>query len=168
MKIDLVHMMEGEGGGGEGTIKIPHMANQLFSENLCFYTFHTQWKCEILSSTSLEDLFYSNPLGSYEQFEFCYELKKMKIAPLGLAGGRSYDRTNSLRTPTMKESQLLREKNHFLGLSFNMFKRCACPVSLTCIHTQHQCDVFCLQSKHFRSIAGMIAPPAKIYAREKN
>ena len=35
----------------------------------------------------------------------------MKIAPLGLAGGRSYDRTNSLRTPTMKESQLLREKN---------------------------------------------------------
>ena len=34
----------------------------------------------------------------------------MKIAPLGLAGGRSYDRTNSLRTPTMKESQLLREK----------------------------------------------------------
>ena len=62
----------------------------------------------------------------------------MKIAPLGLAGGRSYDRTNSLRTPTMQESQLLREKNHFLGLSFNMFKRCACPVSLTCIHTQHQ------------------------------
>ena len=34
----------------------------------------------------------------------------MKIAPLGLAGGRWYDRTNSLRTPTMKESQLLREK----------------------------------------------------------
>ena len=34
----------------------------------------------------------------------------MRIAPLGLAGGRSYDRTNSLRTPTMKESQLLREK----------------------------------------------------------
>ena len=34
----------------------------------------------------------------------------MKIAPLGLAGGRSYDSTNSLRTPTMKESQLLREK----------------------------------------------------------
>ena len=34
----------------------------------------------------------------------------MKIASLGLAGGRSYDHTNSLRTPTMKESQLLREK----------------------------------------------------------
>ena len=34
---------------------------------------------------------------------------QMKIAPLGIAGGRSYDRTNSLRTPTMKESQL-REK----------------------------------------------------------
>ena len=28
-------------------------------------------------------------------------------------------------------------KNHFLGLCFNMFNRCACPVSLTCIHTQH-------------------------------
>ena len=75
----------------------------------------------------------------------------MKSAPLGLAGvgsevkprkhfrrWRSYDPTNSLRTPTMKESQLLREKNHFLGLCFNMFKRCAYPVSLTCIHTQQQ------------------------------
>ena len=37
-------------------------------------------------------------------------VQSMKIAPLGLAGGRSYDRTNSLRTPTMKESQRLREK----------------------------------------------------------
>ena len=34
----------------------------------------------------------------------------------------------------MQENQLLREKNHFLGLCFNMFKRCACPVSLTSIH----------------------------------
>ena len=34
----------------------------------------------------------------------------MKIASLGLAGGRWYDRTNSLRTPTMQESQLVREK----------------------------------------------------------
>ena len=48
---------------------------------------------------------------------------------------RSYDRTNSLRTPTMKESQLLREKT---TSPFNMSKPCACPVSLTCIHTQHQ------------------------------
>ena len=47
---------------------------------------------------------------------------------------RSYDRTNSLRTPTMQENQLLREKNNFLGPCFNMFKRCACPVSLTSIH----------------------------------
>ena len=46
---------------------------------------------------------------------------------------RSYDCTNSLRTPTMKENQILREKNHL-----NMFKRCACLVSLTCIHTQQQ------------------------------
>ena len=35
---------------------------------------------------------------------------QMKIASLGLAGGRWYDRTNSLRTPTMQESQLLRGK----------------------------------------------------------
>ena len=38
----------------------------------------------------------------------------------------------------MKESQLLGEKKHFLNLCFNMFRRCACPVSLTCIHTQHR------------------------------
>ena len=38
----------------------------------------------------------------------------------------------------MKESQLFREKNYFLGLCFNMFKPCACPVSLTSIHTQQQ------------------------------
>ena len=42
-----------------------------------------------------------------------------------------------------------------------MFKRCACPVSLTSIHActcnTRPCDVVCLRSKHFRSIAGMIA-----------
>ena len=67
---------------------------------------------------------------------YCWYPPKMKIAPLGLAGGRSYDRTNSLRTPTMKESQLLREKTTssvFLSTCSN-----AVPVSLTCIHTQHQ------------------------------
>ena len=64
---------------------------------------------------------------------------KMKIAPLGLAGGRSYDRTNSLRTPTMKESQLLREKTTssvFVSTCSNAVH--ARSVSLTCIHTQHQ------------------------------
>ena len=59
---------------------------------------------------------------------------RMKIAPLGLAGGRSYDRTNSLRTPTMKESQLLREKT----TSSVFVSTCSNAVSLTCIHTQHQ------------------------------
>ena len=39
-----------------------------------------------------------------------YSMDEMKIASLGLAGGRWYDRTNSLRTPTMQESQLVREK----------------------------------------------------------
>ena len=40
-----------------------------------------------------------------------------------------------------------------------MFKRCACPVSLTCIHTQQQAMWRRLleKSKHFRSIAGMIS-----------
>ena len=84
----------------------------------------------------------------------------MKIAPLGLAGGRSYDRTNSLRTPTMQESQLLREKT----TSSVFLSTCS-----NAVHAQFHwhaytrntrpCDVVCLQSKHFRSIAGMIAPP---------
>ena len=77
----------------------------------------------------------------------------MKIAPLGLAGGRSYDRTNSLRTPTMrKESQLLREKT----TSSVFVSTCS-----NAVHAQFHwrntrpCDVVCLHSKHFRSIAGI-------------
>ena len=59
-------------------------------------------------------------------------------------------------------------KKHFVGLCFNMFKRCACPVSLTCIHTQHQaCDVVWLAVETL-PIAGMIAPPAKIYAGDRS
>ena len=51
-------------------------------------------------------------LSSKDDFDqvFNFQGTVMKSAPLGLAGGRSYDRTNSLRMPTMKESQLLREK----------------------------------------------------------
>ena len=90
---------------------------------------------------------------------------RMKIAPLGLAGGRSYDRTNSLRTPTMKESQLLREKT----TSSVFVSTCSNAVHaqfhwLAYTRNTRPCDVVCLQSKHFWSIAGMIAPPAKIYA----
>ena len=93
----------------------------------------------------------------------------MKIAPLGLAGGRLYDRTNSLRTPTMKESQLLREKT----TSSVFLSTCSNAVHaqfhwLAYTRNTRPCDVFCLQSKHFRSIAGMIAPPAKIYARDRS
>ena len=122
----------------------------------------------------IQEVRWGAPICCFElaiAMSVCFQnCEGMKIAPLGLAGGRSYDRTNSLRTPTMKESQLLREKNHFLGLCFNMFKRCACPVSLTCAYTRNTrpCDVVCLQSKHFRSVAGMIAPPAKIYARDRS
>ena len=62
----------------------------------------------------------------------------MKIASLGLAGGRSYDGTNSLRTPTMKESQLLREKTSSVFVS-----TCSNAVHaqfhwLAYVHTQHQ------------------------------
>ena len=49
------------------------------------------------------------------------------------------------------------KKNH-IGLCFNTFTRCACPVSLTCRHVCIQqvtcnsrpCDVVCLKLKHFR------------------
>ena len=96
---------------------------------------------------------------------------RMKIAPLGLAGGRSYDRTNSLRTPTMKESQLLREKNHFLGLSFNMFKRCGMP-SFIDLHTHatpgHVTSFVCSRNTSDIDRLRMIAPPAKIYARDRS
>ena len=89
----------------------------------------------------------------------------MKIAPLGLAGGRSYDRTNSQRTPTMKESQLLREKT----TSSVFVSTCSNAVYaqfhwLEYPRNTRPCDVVCLQSKHFRSIA----PPAKIYARDRS
>ena len=58
----------------------------------------------------------------------------MKIAPLGLAGGRWYDRTNSLRTPTMKESQLLREKKP-LPRSFFQHVQTLCMPSFIDLHT---------------------------------
>ena len=94
----------------------------------------------------------------------------MKIAPLGLAGGRSYDRTNSLRTPTMKESQLLREKT----TSSVFVSTCSNAVHaqfhwLAYTRNTRPCDVVCLQLKHFRSIAGiLLAPRAKIYARDRS
>ena len=102
-------------------------------------------------------------------FYYFIDLHLMKIAPLGLAGGQSYDRTNSLRTPTMKESQLLREKT----TSSVFLSTCSNAVHaqfhwLAYTRNTRPCDVFCLQSKHFRSIAGMIAPPAKIYARDRS
>ena len=92
---------------------------------------------------------------------------KMKIASLGLAGGRSYDRTNSLRTPTMKESQLLREKT----TSSVFVSTCSNAVDaqfhwLAYTRNTRPCDVVCLQSKHFRSIAGkLLAPRADLRAR---
>ena len=98
------------------------------------------------------------------------DTKLMKITPLGLAGGRSYDRTNSLRTPTMKESQLLREKT----TSSVFVATCSNAVHaqfhwLAYTRNTRPCDVVCLQSKHFRSIAGiLLAPRAKIYARDRS
>ena len=59
---------------------------------------------------------------------------KMKIASLGLAGGRSYDRTNSLPTPTMKESQLLREKTTS-SRSFFQHVQTLCMPSVIDLHT---------------------------------
>ena len=84
----------------------------------------------------------------------------MKIAPLGLAGGRS----------TMKESQLLREKT----TSSVFVSTCSNAVHaqfhwLAYTRNTRPCDVVCLQLKHFRSIAGiLLAPRAKIYARDRS
>ena len=103
--------------------------------------------------------------GSCLKFAF-----EMKIAPLGLAGGRSYDRTNSLRTPTMKESQLLRKKT----TSSVFVSTCSNAVHaqfhwLAYTRNTRPCDVVCLQLKHFRSIAGiLLAPRAKIYVRDRS
>ena len=110
-------------------------------------------------------------LRTWDKYYYSDTVKQMKIAPLGLAGGRSYDRTNSLRTPTMKESQLLREKT----TSSVFLSTCSNAVHaqfhwLAYTRNTRPCDVFCLQSKHFRSIPGpgMIAPPAKIYTRDRS
>ena len=67
-------------------------------------------------------------------------LRKMKIAPLGLAGDRWYDRTifTVLRTPTMKESQLLREKTTSSVFVSTHDVQTLCMPRLTCIHAQHQ------------------------------
>ena len=79
----------------------------------------------------------------------------MKIAPLGLAGGRSYDRTNSLRTPTMKESQLLREK----PLPWSLFQRVQtlCMPSFIDLHTHatpgHVTSFACSWNTSDRSLA---------------
>ena len=79
----------------------------------------------------------------------------MKIAPLGLAGGRSYDRTNSLRTPTMKESQLLREKP--LPRSFFEHVQTLCMPSFIDMHTHatpgHVTSFACSRNTSDRSLA---------------
>ena len=77
----------------------------------------------------------------------------MKSAPLGLAGGQEW----SLATEALPV-----DGDRMTALIHSGRQRCM-PSFIACIHTQHQaCDFVCLQSKHFRSIAGMIAPPAKI------
>ena len=76
---------------------------------------------------------------------------------------RSYDRTNSLRTPTMKENQLFREKttstcSNAVHAQFHW---------LAYTRNSRPCDVVCLKSKHFRSIAGMIAPHVHLRDRRE-
>ena len=74
---------------------------------------------------------------------------------------RSYDRTNLLRTPTMQENQLLLEKTTSSVFVSTIHVQTLCMPSFidfhARMHTRHQArpsDVFCLRSKHFRSIAG--------------
>ena len=82
----------------------------------------------------------------------------MKIAPLGLAGGRSYDRTNSLRferTPTMKENQLLHEKP--LHRSLFQHVQTLCMPSFIDLHTHatpgHVTSFACSRNTSDRSLA---------------
>ena len=92
---------------------------------------------------------------------------KWKSLRLDLLEVDRNDRTNSLRTPRMKESQLLREKT----TSSVFVSTCSNAVHaqfhwLAYTRNTRPCDVVCLQSKHFRSLAGiLLAPRAKIYAR---
>ena len=99
--------------------------------------------------------------------ETCISLSDMESASLGLAGGRGWslatealpvdgDRMTALRTPMMQENQLLREKttstcSNAVHAQFHW---------LAYTRNSRPCDVVCLKSiaKHFRSIAGMIAP----------
>ena len=78
-----------------------------------------------------------------------------EIAPLGLAGGRSYDRTNALRTPTMKESQLLREKP--LPRSLFQHVQTLCMPSFIDLHTHatpgHVTSFACSRNTSDRSLA---------------
>ena len=57
---------------------------------------------------------------------------QMKIASLGLAGGRSYDRTNSLRTPTMKVNFFAKKP---LPRSFFQHVQTLCMPSVIDLHT---------------------------------
>ena len=105
--------------------------------------------------------------------------EEMKSAPLWLAGGWEWslameplavdgDRMTAL---IHYERQRWKKVNFFAkkplpGSLFQHFQMLCMP-SFIDLHTRNTrpCDVVCLRSKHFRSIAGMIAPPAKIYAR---
>ena len=111
----------------------------------------------------------------------------MKSAPLGLAGGREWSlATEALPVDGHRMTALIHYERQWWK-KVNFFAKKPLPRSLfqhvqtlcmpsfidlhTRMHTQHQarpCDVVCLRSKHFRSIAGMIAPPAKIYAHDRS
>ena len=69
----------GGGGGGRGLLRFPIWLISYFQKTFVFTLSTPSGNVKFCPSTSLEDLFYSNPLGSYEQFEFCYELKKIKL-----------------------------------------------------------------------------------------
>ena len=106
-------------------------------------------------------------------------LTKMKSAPLGLAGGRWW----SLATEPLPvdgdrmtvlihyERQRWKKVNFFAKklLPWSLFQHVQTLCMPSVIDLQYTrntrpCDVVCLQSKHFRSVA----PPAKIYARDRS
>ena len=108
----------------------------------------------------------------------------MKSAPLGLGGCQEWSLTTEalpgdgdrMTALIHYESQRWKKVNFFakkttsLGLCFNMFKPCACPVSLTCIPTQQQAmwrrllALSCSRNTSDRSLAWSHHAIAKIYA----
>ena len=98
----------------------------------------------------------------------------MKNAPLGLAGGRWWSLATEALPVDRDRMTALIHYEHQRWKKINFFaKKKTTSTCLNAVHAQlhwlaytrnsRPCDVVCLKSKHFRSIAGMIAPHVAIH-----